>query len=66
MTLRLDKPPADSVPDKASGFMDVEFFHDPRPVRFRGFNAYIQQGGDLFGGFAFSHKLKNLQFTGAQ
>src|SRR5215813_2719962 len=52
--------PANGVPDKPCGLMDIEFLHDARPVGLRSFRTDVQKTRAFFRRLAFGHELKNL------
>jgi hypothetical protein len=46
--------------------MDIEFFHDSRPVGFSGFRADVQKIRGLLARLTFGHKLKDLPLSGSE
>jgi len=43
--------------------MDIELFHDPRPVGFSGFRADVQKISGLLARLTFGNKLKDLALS---
>ena len=53
----LDQAEPNGVAHETRGFMDIQFFHDPGPMRIGRFHAYIEYGCDLLGGITFGYQL---------
>src|SRR5260370_29662899 len=58
-----DQAPADRVPDKPGGLMEIELFHDAGCVGFSCFRADVQKTRALLGRLAFGSQLKNLALS---
>src|ERR1043165_8209090 len=62
----LDQSAAGRIADETGGFMDAEFFHDARSIRFGGFDTELESAGDLFGGVSLGDELQHFALARRQ
>jgi len=62
----LHESTADCVTDKTCSLVDIQFLHEPHPMRFSRFDTDTQNAGSIFRGFSFGNQLQHLTLADRQ
>ncbi len=63
---RLYQSATDCVAHKTRGLVDIQFLHEPHPMRFSRFDTDTQNAGSIFRGFSFGNQLQHLTLADRQ